>query len=220
MSVAFFDMDRTLLTVNSGTLWVRFLRRRGEITRWQLARALGWAVQYHLSILDMHTLSRRLVAGIAGDPEEEMIAKCLLWYTTEVQHTIATPARAAVDEHRGRGERVVLLTSATQYIAEPVARALDLTDVICSRLEVNEGKFTGRMLDPICYGAGKVTAAEAWAARHGVDLKNTTFYTDSYTDLPMLERVGKPVVVNPDPRLARAARRRGWPVLDWAGGAS
>jgi phosphoserine phosphatase len=73
------------------------------------------------------------------------------------------------------------------------------------------------MLEPLCFGAGKVVAAEAWAARHGVDLADTTFYTDSYTDLPMLERVGRPVAVNPDPRLARTARRRGWPILRWSG---
>jgi HAD superfamily hydrolase (TIGR01490 family) len=216
MPVAFFDMDRTLLTVNSGTLWVRFLRRRGEITRWRYLRALFWALQYKLSVLDMHTLSENLAADLAGQPEEDMIAKCVYWYRTEIQETIAAPARAAVEEHRGRGERVLLLTSATPYIAEPLAATLGLDGIICTRLEVKDGLFTGRIQRPLCYGAGKVTAAEAWAAREGVDLRETTFYTDSYTDLPMLERVGKPVVVNPDPRLARAARRRGWPIHDWA----
>ena len=220
MTVAFFDMDRTLLTVNSGTRWVKFLRQRGEISRWQLLRAMGWAVQYHLSILDMATLSQRLVADLEGDSEAEMIAKCALWFDAEMRHTLAPPALARVEEHRARGERVVLLTSSTQFIAHPLARAAQLSDVICSHLEVVGGKFTGRMTGPICFGAGKVMAAEAWAAREGVDLQATTFYTDSYTDLPMLERVGKPVAVNPDPRLARAARRRGWPVLDWSGAAS
>jgi len=217
MPVAFFDMDRTLLTVNSGTLWVRFLRRRGEISRWQYLRALGWALEYKLSILDMHALSERLAADLTGQPEEDMVAKCVYWYRTEIQRTIAAPARAAVDEHRGRGERVLLLTSATPYIAEPLAQTLGLDGVICTRLEVVEGRFTGRVERPICYGAGKVTHAEAWADRERIDLRETTFYTDSYTDLPMLERVGRPVVVNPDPRLLRAARRRGWPILDWAG---
>src|SRR5262247_3316981 len=112
MTVAFFDMDRTLLTVNSGTRWVRFLRRRGEIGRLRYLRALGWALQYKLSILDMHTLSERLAADLAGQPEEEMVAKCIYWYKTEIHDTIAAPARAAVEKHRGRGERVLLLTSA------------------------------------------------------------------------------------------------------------
>src|SRR5512138_3920013 len=106
MSVAFFDMDRTLLTVNSGTRWMQFLRRRGEISRWQLVRALSWAAQYHLSILDMTALSQRLVADLAGDSEEEMIAKCELWYASEMRHTIAAKGRARVEEHRARGEKV------------------------------------------------------------------------------------------------------------------
>jgi HAD superfamily hydrolase (TIGR01490 family) len=215
MQVAFFDMDRTLLTVNSGTLWVRFLRRRGEIGRWKYLRALGWALQYKLSVLDMDTIAERLAADLAGDAEEDMVAKCVYWYRTEIHATIAPRARAAVEEHRARGERVLLLTSATPYIAEPLAQTLALDGIICSRLEVEGGRFTGRMIRPICYGAGKVANAEAWAAREGVDLAGTTFYTDSYTDLPMLERVGHPVAVNPDPRLARAARRRGWPIHDW-----
>jgi len=215
MKAAFFDMDRTLLTVNSGTLWVRFLRRRGEIGRWQYLRALGWAVQYKLSVLDMDAIAARLAADLAGDAEEDMVAKCLYWYRTEIHATIAPRARAAVDEHRGNGERVLLLTSATPYIAHPLAETLGLDDVICSRLEVVDGRFTGKMHQPLCYGLGKVAHAEAWAERAGIDLAASTFYTDSYTDLPMLERVGRPVAVNPDPRLARVARRRGWPILDW-----
>ncbi len=215
MRVAFFDMDRTLLTVNSGTLWVRFLRRRSEIGRWRYLRALGWAVQYKLSVLDMETLAERLAADLEGDAEEDMVAKCVYWYRTEIRGTIAPRARAAVAEHRARGDRVLLLTSATPYIAEPLAETVGLDGVICSRLEVVDGRFTGRMVRPICYGAGKVAHAEAWAEQEGVDLAHSTFYSDSYTDLPMLERVGHPVAVNPDPRLARLARRRGWPIEDW-----
>ena len=87
-------------------------------------------------------------------------------------------------------------------------------------MNVSDGKFDGTHQRPACYGPGKVHWAEAFAAANDVDLARSFFYTDSYTDLPMLERVGKPVVVNPDPRLLRTARRRGWPILDWAGGAS
>jgi HAD superfamily hydrolase (TIGR01490 family) len=216
MPVAFFDMDRTLLTVNSGTRWIRFLRSRGEISRFAYMRALVWAVQYKLSVLDMHTLSERLAADLVGQPEEDMVAKCVFWYRTDIQHTIAPRARTAVEEHRARGERVMLLTSATPYIADLLAETLTLDGVICTKLEVIDGHFTGKVHRPICYGAGKVAHAEAWAEREKIDLRATTFYSDSYTDLPMLERVGKPVVVNPDPRLLRTARRRGWPILDWA----
>lgn len=213
--IAFFDMDRTVLRINSGTAWVKFLRRRGEISRLRMVRALGWALQYRLSILDMETLSEKLVADLAGHPEDDMVAKCAIWYRDEIRHTIARDAERAIARHRADGERVVLLTSATPYIAAPLAETLGLDDVICSRLEVHGGRFTGRVVKPICYGAGKVRLAETWARPREVDLGGASFYTDSYTDLPMLERVGRPIAVNPDPRLAREARRRGWRVEKW-----
>ncbi|HKA87426.1 MAG TPA: HAD family hydrolase [Haliangiales bacterium] len=213
--IAFFDMDRTVLRINSGTAWVRFLRRRGEISRLRMVRALGWALQYRLSILDMEALSEKLVADLAGDAETDMVAKCAVWYRDEIRHTIARDAERAIARHRAAGDRVVLLTSATPYIARPLAETLGLDGVICSRLEVVGGRFTGRIVKPICYGAGKVHLAETWASERAVELGRTSFYTDSYTDLPMLERVGRPIAVNPDPRLLREARRRGWPVEKW-----
>ena len=87
--------------------------------------------------------------------------------------------------------------------------------MLASRLGVRDGRFTGEVETPFCFGAGKVAVAEAWAARHDVDLDTSAFFTDSISDLPMLERVGEPVVVNPDLRLGWEARRRAWPVRRW-----
>jgi HAD superfamily hydrolase (TIGR01490 family) len=211
----FFDMDRTVLRVNSGTHWMRYLRRRGEISRWQFFRAVGWAVKYQLAVLDIETLSRRLVMTLRGDDEEAMRQKCRDWFAEEIVHTIAAPAREAIRAHRARGDRMALLTAATPYIAELVAGALELEGVLCSRLEVERGKFTGRIVEPLCFGHGKVELARSWATQHGLDLGTATFYTDSYNDLPMLNQVGVPVAVNPDPRLRRVASRRGWAIQTW-----
>jgi phosphoserine phosphatase len=79
----------------------------------------------------------------------------------------------------------------------------------------DDGALVGTFHTPLCYGSGKVAHAERWASDRAVDLDSSFFYTDSYSDLPMLERVGEPRVVAPDPRLAREAKKRGWPVLDW-----
>jgi phosphoserine phosphatase len=87
--------------------------------------------------------------------------------------------------------------------------------VLSSELEVVDGKFTGRA-SALCFGKHKVTLVKRWAARHGVDLAASTFYSDSYNDLPMLERVGRAVAVNPDARLRRVARARAWPMAWWA----
>ena len=216
MRAAFFDMDHTVLAVNSGTEWMRYLRRRGEITRLGMVRALGWALRYRLGVLDMPTLSRRLVAPMAGQDEATLAAACGAWVEAEIRHAIVRRAIETLDRHRAAGDRVVLLTSSTPYVSEPIARVLGIADVICSRLEVAGGRFTGRVIEPICYGTGKVTLAELWAQREGIDLAASAFYTDSVADLPMLERVGRPVAVDPDLRLGRIAARRAWPIERWA----
>ncbi len=214
-AAAFFDMDRTVLRVDTGILWMRFLRRRGEISRLTMLRAVGWALRYKLAVIDLHELSRRLVAPLAGTSEAELLAKAALFYVEHVAPHVAARARDRIAAHRSRGDRVALLTASTRYVAEPLAAALGLDGTICSRLEVEDGRFTGRVDPPLCFGAGKIARAERWAEAEGIDLSASTFYTDSYNDLPMLERVGRPVAVNPDGRLARLARRRGWPIEIW-----
>jgi HAD superfamily hydrolase (TIGR01490 family) len=214
-SAAFFDVDQTVLRVNSGTEWMRWLRRRGEISRLELARAGVWAALYKLAVLDMDGLARRLVADLAGQSVDDMLVKTAEWWEAELRGTVASHAREAVRRHRARGEHIVLLTGGTQFVAERVGQELGADDVLCSRLDHQAGRFTGRFVEPLCFGHGKITWAERWAAERGIDLARSSFYTDSYNDLPMLERVGHPVVVNPDPRLGRHARRRGWPVENW-----
>ena len=96
------------------------------------------------------------------------------------------------------------------------ARSLRIDHWIASELELDaSGCFTGRIVPPFCFGEGKVVRAEQLAKSLGFDLGDAVFYSESYTDLPLLLRVGEPVIVNPDPRLAREARRRGWRVEAW-----
>ena len=102
-----------------------------------------------------------------------------------------------------------------------VARDLAIDDALCNTFEVDaSGNHTGRAGGPLCYGAGKLTLAEQYAGRNGESLAGSAFYTDSYSDLPTLAAVGRPVAVNPDLRLRGAALRRGWPVVDWGRGRS
>lgn len=215
--IAFFDMDRTLLRVDSGASWIRFLHRRGEVTRLGLIRLAYWMALYRLALLDLEAIATRLTAGIAGDAVDEMIAKCADWYESDLRHQVAPAALRAIERHRARGERIVLLTGSSQFAAEAVAGPLPIDDVLCSRIEHAEGRFTGRLATR-CFGVHKVGLARELAARHGADLRGATFYSDSYNDLPMLSAVGRPVAVNPDPRLHRHARARGWPIEHWRGG--
>lgn len=211
---AFFDMDNTLLRVESGMSWVRFLYRRGELPPRMVAKALYWQALYKLALLDMDTVFTRLVEDLRGDSEAEMIAKCDVWYRDHVAPEVAPAALVAIEHHRQAGHLVVLATGSTQYAARPVARGVGIEHVLSSQLEVEGGVFTGRPA-AFCFGHHKVALAERWAEHHGVDLSASTFYSDSYNDLPMLERVGTPVAVNADARLRRHALRRGWAAPRW-----
>ncbi len=215
-AAALFDMDRTLLDVNSANLWVRREWRDRRLGPWQVARAGFWLGLYHLGFTDMERLLRDAIATLSGQEEAELEARTAAFYEQEVRHRIRPGARQAIAAHRAAGDRLVLLTSASIYIARLVADDLGLDDVLCNRFEVDDsGRFTGRPVEPLCFGPGKVEHARRWAEAHGVDLSASTAYADSMTDLAILEAVGHPVAVHPDPRLRRVAVERGWPVADW-----
>ncbi len=214
---ALFDMDHTLLHVNSGTLWIRYLRERGEITSWTQLRALSWILRYKLAVLDMESVTTRVIAQMAGDSEPEMREKCRAFFERDIATQIAPLGKEALTRHRDAGDVVAILSSSTPYVIRRAAgdALLGIEHVICTRLDVADGKFVGTHQRPACYGAGKVVWAERFAALHNIDLDRSVFYTDSYSDLPMLERVGERRVINPDARLSRHARRVGWPIQTW-----
>jgi HAD superfamily hydrolase (TIGR01490 family) len=215
MRAAFFDMDRTVLEIDTGMSWMRFQRRRRELSALGMARAVYWSLLYRAAVLDLEGLARKLVADLEGDSEEVMINTCRVWYRAEVAHRVAPKAARAIEEHRRAGDLVVLLTGSTQFAADAVGEALELDHVLSTRVEVSRGRFTGR-LEQLCFGPHKVDVAERFAGETGVDLERSIFYSDSYNDLPMLSRVGEAVAVNPDARLLAHARRRGWRVERWA----
>jgi HAD superfamily hydrolase (TIGR01490 family) len=212
---AFFDVDRTLVACNTGRLFLRDLRRRGEISFLRAMRAMGWMVKYHLSLMDLDGLAAMLIAQMRGQSEQDFAEHCRRWVEDDVLPRLLPSALRKIERHRKEGHLLAILSSSPSYITRPIAETLGLDEVLSTQFEVEGGQFTGKLLGPACYGKGKVHWAEDLVARKSVDLGSSYFYTDSYSDLPMLERVGHGVVVNPDPRLKREAKRRGWPVENW-----
>ena len=212
---AFFDLDGTLLTVNSARLWLRRERRLGRVTGLQVARAMLCMGGYRLGVLDMEATLRAALATYRGEEEAAIRAATREWWAAEVRPTVAPGARAVLERHRAAGDLLVLLTSSSRYAAEMAREEFGLDDVLFQAYETEGGCFTGAPTLPICYGPGKVEVASAWARAAGVELARSSFYTDSSTDLPMLEQVGHPCAVQPDPRLRVIARARGWPIVDW-----
>ena len=216
MSIAFFDLDRTLIATSSATGWLRREIRLGHLRRRDALRGMGWIALYQLGFSRIEPAIRDAVATLEGQREDDIRQRSLDFWREEVADTVRPGARKVLEQHRRAGDLLVLLTSNSHYIGGAAAEALDIPEVRANRFEVRDGLFTGKTIEPLCFGAGKITHAEALASSLGVSLSTCTFYTDSHSDLPLLERVGFPVVVHPDPRLARAARQRGWRTEDWS----
>ena len=209
--VAFFDLDRTLISGYSVTAlaWER-LRSRSVSVRRLLSQA-GVFVGYGLGRADYHDLLRRTVKDLAGISEAEMIRLGEQAFRRRVQGWIYQEARVLLELHRSKGHAVVMVTSATRYQAAPIARDLGVEHLYCTELEVIDGRISGRAAP--CFGPGKRAVAERFVRQRGADLARSFFYSDSSDDLPLLEAVGRPVAANAKVALARIAADRGWPRL-------
>jgi HAD superfamily hydrolase (TIGR01490 family) len=216
MRIAFFDLDKTLISRNSASLWIRYEFEAGRITTRQALQAVVWVIRYNLGAADMAEPIRRSIEALAGQPEDEIRDRTQRFHANLIRPLYRPGARRALEQHRAAGHRLVLLTSASNYLAEQVCGDLELDDYVCNRLEVDgRGRYTGRPIEPLCFGPGKVVLAERYAAAQGSSVNTCAFYSDSLSDLPMLEAAAQPMVVHPDVRLRRLARKRGWRILDW-----
>ena len=204
-----------MIDVNSARLWMMREFRAGRLGLGQFCRATWMLVRYSVGRVDLEEGLREAISTLAGMEEELIIERTRLFYTEEVAQTLRLEAIDAVNRHRSKGHHVVTLTSASNYMAELLGEQVQFDGHIATRFDVRDGVFNGQPLGEICFGKGKVAQAKAYCDSHGYDLDNAYFYTDSYTDLPMLEAVAYPVVVAPDRRLERYARKRQWPIENW-----
>lgn len=209
---AFFDMDKTLIAENSASLFVRYRYQRGEISGVDLLKGLGAYLQYKLGVLDIRNWTQNTMLQFRGRGEDELEAEANRWFDEMVAETIYPEAEALVREHESAGHMVVIVSGATKFVVRPLARRLGIPHFLFTRLEVESGRFTGRVIEPVCFGEGKIYWLQQFIEAQGIDLAKSYFYTDSITDLPLLSIVGHPVAANPDPLLYRVAVRRRWPV--------
>lgn len=214
---AFFDLDKTLITENGARLWMMRERKLGRLGLGRMAQGALFLAMYHFGVVDIDKAMRKAIATIKGMTTEEVQRETEEWYAEYMAPKAAPGAFVAVAKHKEMGHKTVLLTSSSPYAAACAVKQFELDGAISSSYDLKDGRLTGDFEAPLCYGAGKIVHARRYAREHDIDIGASWFYTDSISDLPMLEVVGKPKVVQPDPRLRREARRRGWEVLDWTG---
>jgi HAD superfamily hydrolase (TIGR01490 family) len=212
---AFFDLDRTLISVNSAILYARFERKHGRISTRQVLSTMGHSLLYHLNIGSMEKAYAKAMKHFTGVLEHDLVRWSRDFFEEEVKPRLQPGAIPILQSHRKAGHTLVMLTSSSCYQADFACKAWGLDHWIANRFPTEDGRLLGTYSKPLVYADGKVVHAKAWALENGVDLKHSYFYTDSYSDLPMLEAVGYPMVVNPDPKLRAYAMKKKWELLDW-----
>jgi HAD superfamily hydrolase (TIGR01490 family) len=209
--IAFFDMDYTTLDSSSGLLYVKYLRQQGRIGNRVMLRIAWWSLLYKVSAVDVNSAVPKLLSYAKHQSASRLMAESYAWFDEMLKQHIAPRAVERIEFHRQQGHVVVLISASTQFAVQPVAEHLRV-DFLCTQLIDRADELTGEVVDPPCYGAGKIVWAQRYAAARGADLRDAYLYTDSHSDQPLLDAVGYPVAVNPDTRLKRLAQKRSWPI--------
>jgi len=213
---AFFDLDRTLV---DGFSVYAFLGERlssGTMPPREMVANLAAMANYKLGRIGFSGVLTGTTMALRGVSEASFEELGEQVFRKHLLGRIYPEAKALVKAHRDRGHTLAVVSSATRYQIEPVARYLGIDNVLCTRLEVENGLFTGRPIKPACFGEGKAIAAQQLADDKELDLEQSYFYTDAHEDLPLLDIVGHPYALNPDRELARIAHERNWPVSYFA----
>jgi putative phosphoserine phosphatase/1-acylglycerol-3-phosphate O-acyltransferase len=205
---AFFDLDRTLVAGFSVFTFLLDGLLTGRIGPSGLGQFLHAAASFQLGQRGFSSFVTETLTLLGGAAEADFEALADRIFAERMAADVYPEARALVRAHQRKGHTLAIVSSATRYQAEPLARDLGIPHVLCTRLEVENGRFTGKLVKPTCYGEGKLVAARTIP---GVDLEESWFYTDSDEDLALLEAVGRPRPTNPNTRLAAIATARGWP---------
>ena len=210
---AFFDLDNTLLSETTANLYLKYLYEKGDMKRWEMIKASYLYLKFRLNLLDVETMMKRFARERKGRPESGMVSFCESWFQNVVKDYIYPHAKELIENHKNMGHITAILSGSIKYTCEPVVRFLGIDHCLSTQLEVDEGFFTGRVIEPICMGEGKIYWAKKFSEENGIDIEESYFYTDSANDIPMLRLVRNPIVVNPDPILMIEAKRRGWRII-------
>jgi HAD superfamily hydrolase (TIGR01490 family) len=217
-AAAFFDLDRTLISRSSSLALAGTFRSRGLIGRRQMVKAAVAQLLFirfgagQARVGQTADSAMSVLRGVPVDVVREIAAEA---WEPVLKPLVYREALDRAAEHAERGDAVFIASAALQEVVDEVARRLGFDGAIASRAEIRDGVFTGR-LERRLYGEAKAAALVELAEERSFDLAGSTAYSDSHSDVPFLEAVGRPVAVNPDRELVRVAARRSWPVLRWS----
>ena len=219
MKLALFDLDNTLLDGDSDFAWAQFLIEQGVIDREIYeAKNLHFYEQYKAGTLDIHEFLDFQLKPLSRHSRKVLDGWHAQFMRDKVQPMMTTAARELAAKHLEAGDTCVVITATNSFVTAPIAGAFGIDNLIATEPEQKDGEFTGGVNGVPSFREGKITRLEQWLAERGWNwdsFEDTTFYSDSLNDLPLLCRVKHPVAVKPDDTLRAHAEREKWPILDW-----
>ena len=217
MRLALFDLDNTLLAGDSDYEWGQFLVDRGVLERESYeAQNRAFYEQYKAGTLDIHEFLAFALRPLASRTPAELDRWHAEFMRARIAPMMLPAARALVRRHLDSGELCAIITSTNSFVTRPIAREFGIEHLIATEPEKANGRFTGRVAGLPSFREGKVRRLEEWLRgmdKRLADFEASACYSDSHNDLPLLERVTRPVAVDPDETLARIAAQRGWETI-------
>ncbi|WP_374340982.1 HAD family hydrolase [Azonexus sp.] len=219
MNLALFDLDNTLLAGDSDFEWAQFLISRGVVDREvQEARNIEFYEHYKAGTLDIDAFLAFQLAPLARHGRTELDAWHAEYMARHIRPIVTEPARALVRRHLEAGDLCAIVTATNSFVTGPIAREFGIPHLIGTipAVDVASGAFSGAPTGVPSFQAGKITRVEAWLESQGLwwgSFADSYFYSDSHNDLPLLQKVSRPVAVDPDDKLRAHAAEQGWPVL-------
>ena len=211
--IAFFDLDRTILTANSGAVLVRQAYKEGILNVRSLISAIYQSYLYKFNLRKTDQIISKMGSWVKGFTADSLNNLSDLIVNDILIDTIRPEIYNEINFHKERHAEVVLLSSAISPICNPIGEHLKMDHIICTTMEVINGVLTGQPIGNFCFGEEKGLQIKAYCKSKNISLNDAFSYGDSISDLPALELVGNPVCVFPDKKLARIAREKGWRIL-------
>jgi HAD superfamily hydrolase (TIGR01490 family) len=213
--IAFFDLDLTLSKAISGRALAKGAFKRGLMKWSDIATGLWYATSYRINLANSVKVMEKMTGWARGIPEEQMNDLCRDVFTRVMEPSIYPAAYDEIKLHKANNAHTVILSSSLYPVCRAVADHMGIDDVICSRLEVENGILTGRPEGKLCQGNEKLVRLSAYCEMNNSSPALAWYYGDAFIDAPALGIVGNPVCVNPDKKLRRIAKEKGWRIYLW-----
>jgi len=214
MTLALFDLDNTLLGGDSDYSWGQFVVNKGLVDKQRYSKANDHFYQTYLDgTLDAVAYQTFSLQPLIGKLGKELAPLHQEFMKEYIEPIWLPKAMDLLQTHRDKGETLVVITATNRFIVQPIVRAMRVDHLICTEPEVIGRTYTGNLIDEPCMGQGKVTKLERWLETQNESLEGACFYSDSHNDLPLLNRVDRPIAVDPDKKLHHIAEENGWPII-------